>query len=65
MKEVTITIDRESAMGAQTDISDFLCWISGYNAGCEGLGYPFDTNAVRNLNIKLKTALYRKPNNGE
>ena len=58
-RNVTITLPHDAADKTQNDLSDFLCWITGYNAGSrpDGDGYPFDIDAIRDLNIKLKRAV--------
>ena len=58
---ITIQLTHSEADGLQTDVSDFLCWIQGFNAGAsisDSTGYPFDIEMMRRLNIKLKTVLY-------
>jgi len=57
---ITIQLTHSEAGELQTDVSDFLCWIQGFNAGASisgSTGYPFDIQALRRLNIKLKSVL--------
>lgn len=35
-QDVSVSLPREIAQGALNQISDFLCWVSGFNAGCDG-----------------------------
>lgn len=47
--------------GLQNDLSDFLCWVYGFNAGCQvgdASGYPFDVEMMRRLNLALKRQLH-------
>ena len=54
-ERIEIILEKDDAESIQNDLSDFLCWIRGFQAG--GGDYPFNTIRIQDLNAEIKTLL--------
>jgi hypothetical protein len=62
-KHVTLLFERETLDELSLGLSDLLCWCAGFNSALGENGVdraPLGVQAVRTLNIKIKSALSAK-----